>query len=158
MEKTDVLSFSSNTKHYDELYRLAAMLENMGYVTLIPIDAYGLLSDARIYNEKLAARNNNSLDDMRKRRIDLSDDLIVYLDGDDALLIHENTGKDILHAIDKNKEIWIAFDNIYPVDIKKHLEIGLGVYGIKGIDLNTNKLINLNGGYSIHLIRLNINK
>ena len=158
MEKTAVLSFSSNTKHYDELYRLAAMLENVGYVTLVPIDVYGLLPYAKIYNEKLEYRNGNDLDDMRKRRIDLSDSLIVYIDGDDELLIDENTIKDISYAADINKEIWISYDHIFPIAVKKYIEIGLGNCGIKSIELDAHRIIDLNGGYSIHMRQLIIYK
>lgn len=158
MERTGIISFSSNVKHYEVLYRYAAILENVGYITLVPIDVYGLLPDAKIYNEKLEYRNGNDLDDMRKRRIDLSDSLIVYIDGDDELLIDENTIKDISYAADTNKEIWISYDHIFPIAVKKYIEIGLGNYGIKFIELDAHKVINLNGGYSIHMRQLIIYK
>lgn len=158
MERTGIISFSSNVKHYEVLYRYAAILENVGYITLVPIDVYGLLPDAKIYNEKLEYRNGNDLDDMRKRRIDLSDSLIVYIDGDDELLIDENTIKDISYAADTNKEIWISYDHIFSIAVKKYIEIGLGNYGIKFIELDAHKVINLNGGYSIHMRQLIIYK
>ena len=153
MDKNSVLSFSSNLEHYDLLHMYAAILENMGYTTLVPIDIKGLLPDANIYNERLKSRNMCDLDDMRHKRIDLSDTLIVYVNGKDSTIIDKCLLSDLKYAIDNHKDIWIGYDYVYPIYIKTHIGFALG---IKNIIMHNDKHISLNGEYYIHLRELEI--
>ena len=153
MNKNNILSFSSNLEHYDMLYMYAAILENMGYTTLVPINIQKILLNSNIYNERLKSRNMCSLDDMRHKRIDLSDILIVYIDGKDSTIIDEYLLSDLKYAIDNHKDIWIGYDHINPIDIKANIGFTLGV---KNIIMRNDKHIDLNGGYYIHLRELEI--
>ena len=156
MRDTKIYSFTSNFYNYDILYKYAAILENIGNVTLVPIDIKKLLPKAKIYDEVLAARNNMDLKDLRRKRIDMSDELIVYLNGKDHPCIAYETIMDIIYAHEKKIDISIACDNMTIIDAIDSIE--KATLGSIEIDIDGNRTISLNGGYDIELIKINIKK
>lgn len=154
MRDTKIYSFTSNFSNYDTLYKYAAILENQGNVTLIPIDIKKLLPKAKIYDEVLAARNNMSLEDLRRKRIEMSDELIVYLNGKDDPCIGYETIMDILCAYHNKKDISISCDNISMIDAINRIE--KATLGSIKIDTVSNSHIGLNGGYDISLTEIKI--
>lgn len=154
MRDTKIYSFTSNFSNYDILYQYAAILENMGNVTLVPLNLRRILPDAKIYDEVLASRNNMSLEDLRHKRIDMSDELIVYIDGKNERCIGYEMIMDILHAYHKNKDISIAYENITLDEVIGN--ILSATLGTIKIDVVGNRNIGLNGGYDISLTKINI--
>ena len=154
MRDIKIYSFTSNFYNYDILYKYAAILENTGNVTLVPIDIKKLLPKAKIYDEVLAARNNMDLKDLRRKRIDMSDELIVYLNGKDNPCIGYETIIDILCAYHSKKDISISCDNISMIDAINRIEKAT-LNSIK-IDIVSNRNIGLNGGYDISLTKIKI--
>lgn len=156
MRKTNIYSFTSNFSNYDILYKYAAILENMGNVTLVPIDIKKLLPKAKIYDEVLAARNNMDLKDLRRKRIDMSDELIVYLNGKDVPCIAYETIMDIIYAHEKKKNISISCDDMTIIDAIDSIE--KATLGAIMIDIKGERNIGLNGGYDIELTQIDIKK
>lgn len=154
MRESKIYSFTSNFNNYDTLYKYAAILENMGNVTLVPIDIRKLLPDAKIYDEVLAARNNMDLKELRRKRIKMSDELIVYLNGKDVPCIGYETIMDILYAHQRKIDISIACDDMTIIDAIDSIE--KATLGSIEIDIETKRSIDLNGGYHIELTKINI--
>ena len=142
MRESKIYSFTSNFNNYDTLYKYAAILENMGNVTLVPIDIKKLLPDAKIYYEVLAAR------------IKMSDELIVYLNGKDVPCIGYETIMDILYAHQRKIDISIACDDMTIIDAIDSIE--KATLGSIKIDIEAKRNIDLNGGYHIELTKINI--
>lgn len=156
MRKIKIYSFTSNFCNYNTLYYYAAILENIGNTTLVPVDIKGLLPKARIYDERTASRNNMSLKDLRQKRIDMSDELIVYLNGNDYECVGYETIMDILYAYKKNKDISIACDNMTIIDAIDNIE--KATLGSIMIDVKGGRNIGVNGGYDISLTEITIMK
>lgn len=154
MRESKIYSFTSNFNNYDTLYKYAAILENMGNVTLVPIDIRKLLPDAKIYDEVLASRNNMDLKELRRKRIKMSDELIVYLNGKDDPCIGYETIMDILYAHQRKIDISIACDDMIIIDAIDSIE--KATLGSIKIDIETKRNIGLNGGYHIELTKINI--
>ena len=152
-----IFSYSSKPEYYTILHRYAAILENKGYVALVPIDIKGILPNAMIYDDLLTARTNLSLRDIRDKRIKLSDTLVVYIRSEDEEPIDFNTLMDIVCAAENNIEIYVACDGDISVVIdfikKEFLHcVTIEIKGVWNIEWN----IGLNGGYYIHLTNLKI--
>ena len=154
MRESKIYSFTSNFNNYDTLYKYAAILENMGNVTLVPIDIKKLLPDAKIYDEVLASRNNMDLKELRRKRIKMSDELIVYLNGKDVPYIGYETIMDILYAHQRKIDISIACDDMTIIDAIDSIE--KATLGSIKIDIEAKRNIDLNGGYHIELTKINI--
>lgn len=149
-----IYSFTSNFCNYNILYYYAAILENIGNVTLVPINIKGLLPKATIHDKSLASRNNMSLEDLRKERIRMSDELIVYLNGNDQQCVGYETIMDILYAYHSNKDISISCDNIDIDEVIEKLE--KATLNSITIEKKGMRTITINGGYDITLTRINI--
>ena len=152
-----IFSYSSKPEYYTILHRYAAILENKGYVALVPIDIKGILPNAMVYDDLLTARTNLSLRDIRDKRIKLSDTLVVYIRSEDEEPIDFNTLMDIVCAAENNIEIYVACDGDISVVIdfikKEFLHcVTIEIKGVWNIEWN----IGLNGGYYIHLTNLKI--
>ena len=152
-----IFSYSSKPEYYTILHRYAAILENKGYVALVPIDIKGILPNAMICDDLLTARTNLSLRDIRDKRIKLSDTLVVYIRSEDEEPIDFNTLMDIVCAVENNIEIYVACDGDISVVIdfikKEFLHcVTIEIKGVWNIEWN----IGLNGGYYIHLTNLKI--
>lgn len=154
MKETKIYSFTSNFSNYDTLYKYAAILENMGNVTLVPLNLRRILPDAKIYDGVLASRNNMSLEDVRRKRIKMSDELIVYLNGKNSPCVGYETIMDITCACENKKDISISCDNISIVDAIS--KIKKATLGFIDIDIVGNRNIGLNGGYDISLTKIKI--
>lgn len=154
MRESKIYSFTSNFNNYDTLYKYAAILENIGNVTLVPLNLRRILPDAKIYDEALASRNNMDLKDLRRKRIDMSDELIVYLNGKDVPCIAYETIMDIIYAHEKKIDISIAYENITLDEVVDNI-ISATLGNIK-IDIAGSRNIGLNGGYDISLTKINI--
>lgn len=154
MKETKIYSFTSNFSNYDTLYKYAAILENMGNVTLVPLNLRRILPDAKIYDGVLASRNNMSLKDVRRKRIKMSDELIVYLNGKNSPCVGYETIMDIACACENKKDISISCDNISIVDAIS--KIKKATLGFIDIDIVGNRNIGLNGGYDISLTKIKI--
>lgn len=154
MRESKIYSFTSNFNNYDTLYKYAAILENIGNVTLVPLNLRRILPDAKIYDEALASRNNMDLKDLRRKRIDMSDELIVYLNGKDVPCIAYETIMDIIYAHEKKIDISIAYENITLDEVVDNI-ISATLGNIK-IDVADSRNIGLNGGYDISLTKINI--
>ena len=141
-----IFSYSSKPEYYTILHRYAAILENKGYVALVPIDIKGILPNAMIYNDLLTERTNLSLRDIRDKRIKLSDTLVVYIRSEDEEPVDYNTLMDIVCAVENNIDIYIACDGDISVVIdfikKEFLHwVTIEIKGVWNIELN--------GGYYI---------
>lgn len=148
-----IFSFSSNNNHYAKLYTIAAIMENIGYNTLVPIDVKSILADANIHQEKLHSRNDMSLDEMNVERIKLADGLIVYVNGNDDELLNYGTCIDIIEALNRNMDLYINCEDVSIQDVSKFIKQKTS-NTIKGIIPIGQKIVNLNGGYSIILTKV----
>lgn len=103
------LTFSSKVKYFDVLYQYAAVLENAGYNALVPIDLFKYIGI--VPTEKLASRHELSLLDIHKQKIDMSDGLFVYFDGEyDMIEFYKDsyTLKEIKYACSLNKDLYFS--------------------------------------------------
>lgn len=110
-----ICTMCSVEKDYDELYRVAAILQERGWCTLVPFDSTKLLSEVILRDDRFAFRRNLSITDIMLQRIDLSDGLFIYVNPEDKENVFNSENfsvlkKQILHASNEGKEIYTNYD------------------------------------------------
>jgi len=104
MKKYKVITLCGSTKFKDEFLRVQKELTLKGYIVL-SVGLFGHSGDNEVWenmDEGTLTKTKEMLDDMHKRKIDMSDEIfVVNVNG----YIGESTKSEIEYAIKNNKKV-----------------------------------------------------